>query len=63
MISTKPVSANAHFSIHDNLDPDSNVTDESDLQQAKQFGANNSIELGMVNGSIFRNTIRRNDFD
>jgi hypothetical protein len=30
MISTKPVSLNAYFSIRDNFDPDSNVTEESD---------------------------------
>jgi hypothetical protein len=32
MISTKPVLMNPHFSIRDNLDLDSNVTEESDLQ-------------------------------
>jgi hypothetical protein len=36
MISTKPVSRNASASIRDNLDPDSNVTEESDLHSEKQ---------------------------
>jgi hypothetical protein len=31
MISIKPVPPNAAFSIRDNLDPDSNVTEESNL--------------------------------
>jgi hypothetical protein len=31
MISIKPVSENADFSICDNLDPDSNRTEESDF--------------------------------
>jgi hypothetical protein len=32
MISIKPVSENARLSIRDNIDPDSNLTEESDRQ-------------------------------
>jgi hypothetical protein len=37
IISTKPVSRNVSFLIHDNLDPVSNLTEESGLQSRKQF--------------------------
>jgi hypothetical protein len=48
MISTKPVLINAQFSIRDNLDPDSNVIEESDLQSEKQLEFKNITELGIV---------------
>jgi hypothetical protein len=32
LISTKPVPGNAHFSIHDDLDPDSNAAEGSHIQ-------------------------------
>jgi hypothetical protein len=35
MILTMPARSNAHSPIRDNLDPDSNVTEESDLQPEK----------------------------
>jgi hypothetical protein len=35
MILTKPILKNASFSIRDNLDLDSNVTEESELQKEK----------------------------
>jgi hypothetical protein len=37
MISIKPVLTNAHFSIRDNLDPDSNLTEEIDLHSKNAF--------------------------
>jgi hypothetical protein len=37
MISIKPLPKNAPSPICDNLDPDSNVTEESDLHPAKQL--------------------------
>jgi hypothetical protein len=36
MISTNPIVANVHTSIRDNLDPDSNLTEESYLHSEKQ---------------------------
>jgi hypothetical protein len=42
MISIKPVRENASFSIRDNLDRDSNVTQESDPQSEKHFPAKTS---------------------
>jgi hypothetical protein len=47
MISIKPVSKNAHFSIHDNLYPDSNVTDESNPHPAKQLSDTTSTDAGI----------------
>jgi hypothetical protein len=47
MISTKPVSLNAHLSIRDNLDPDSNLTEESDLHLEKHLSLKSSTDLGM----------------
>jgi hypothetical protein len=37
MISTKPVPLNAPFSIRDNIDSDSKIIEESDLQPEKQL--------------------------
>jgi hypothetical protein len=42
MISTKPIRANANFPIRDNLDPVSNVTEESDLQSEKHLSSKTS---------------------
>jgi hypothetical protein len=48
MISINPVSPNARPSIRDNLDLDSNLTEESDLHSEKHFSFNNSIDEGRV---------------
>jgi hypothetical protein len=48
MISTKRVLLNAFFSIRDNLDPDSNVTEESDPLSEKQFSPKNSTDAGTM---------------
>jgi hypothetical protein len=48
MISTKRVIKNACFSIRDNLDPDSNVTEESDVQSEKQFSPKTSTDEGRM---------------
>jgi hypothetical protein len=48
MISTKPLLMNVSSSIRDNLDFDSNGTEESNSHFEKQFAAKNSTELGMV---------------
>jgi hypothetical protein len=48
MISIKPVPRNAFFSIRDNLDPDSNITEESDLQQRKHPSPKTSIDEGIL---------------
>jgi hypothetical protein len=39
---TKPVALNAHFSIRDNIEPDSNVIEESDLHSEKQLSPKTS---------------------
>jgi hypothetical protein len=46
MISTKRVPQKASFSIRDNLDPDLNVTDESDPHLEKQLSPNTSTDEG-----------------
>jgi hypothetical protein len=48
MISTKQVFWNAHFSIRDNLDSDSNVTEESDLHSEKQHSPKTSTDVGRM---------------
>jgi hypothetical protein len=48
MISTKPVLANAPFSIRDNLDPDSNVTEENDRQSVKHISPNIFTDEGRI---------------
>jgi hypothetical protein len=48
MISIKPVPANAHPSIRDNFDPDSNRTDESDLHPEKQLALKISTDAGIM---------------
>jgi hypothetical protein len=48
MISTKPVSANTPSSIRNNLDPDSNLIEESDLHQEKQNPPKNSTDAGRM---------------
>jgi hypothetical protein len=48
MISTKPVSKNAFVSICDNLDPDSNRTEERNPQQEKQFSPKISTDAGRM---------------
>jgi hypothetical protein len=48
MILTKPVFLNASFSIRDNFDPVSNVTDESDPHQEKQFSPKSSTDEGRI---------------
>jgi hypothetical protein len=48
MISIKPVQPNACFSIRDNIDPDSNVTEESDLHQQKHPSPKTSTDEGRM---------------
>jgi hypothetical protein len=48
MILIKPVRKNAHFSIRDNLDPDSNVTDENDSHQEKHSSPKTSTDEGTM---------------
>jgi hypothetical protein len=48
MISIKPVRANASDAIRDNLDPDSNATEESDLQLEKHFSPKTLIDEGIT---------------
>jgi hypothetical protein len=48
MISTKPALRNARLSIHDNLDPDSNVTEERDSQKEKYFSPQTLIDAGRM---------------
>jgi hypothetical protein len=57
VISIKPALANASFSIRDNLDPDSNVTEDSDPQSEKQLAPNTSIDEG---NTISTNRLRKN---
>jgi hypothetical protein len=49
MISTKPVPLNVPFSIRDNFEADSNVTEESDSQLRKHPPLKTSIDPGMKN--------------
>jgi hypothetical protein len=44
MISTKPVIENTARAIRDNLDPDSNVIEESDLHSRKKHSINTSTD-------------------
>jgi hypothetical protein len=44
----KPVPENAFISIRDNFDPDSNLTEESDLQSQKHFSPKISIDEGRM---------------
>jgi hypothetical protein len=57
MISIKRVPLNTSFSICDNIDPDSNVTEESDAHKEKQFQPKNLTELGTLTNAtpVFRN--------
>jgi hypothetical protein len=48
MIPIKPVPRNTDFSIRDNLDSDSNVTQESDLHSKKHFQSRISSDAGKV---------------
>jgi hypothetical protein len=48
MISNKIVPMNAYFSIRDNLDPDSNVTEESDLHSEKHPSPKISTDEGIM---------------
>jgi hypothetical protein len=48
MISIKPVLQNPSFSIRDNLDPDSNVTQESELQSEKHPSPKTSTDAGRM---------------
>jgi hypothetical protein len=48
MISITPLQLNASFSIRDNLDPDSNVTEESDRHSEKHLSPNTSIDEGRM---------------
>jgi hypothetical protein len=48
MISTRTVPTNAKLLIRDNLDPDSNVTEESDLHPEKQFSPNTPTDAGIT---------------
>jgi hypothetical protein len=47
MISIKPVPQNAFASIRDNLEPDSNVTEESEMHSEKQLSAKTSTDAGI----------------
>jgi hypothetical protein len=48
MISMKPDFANAHFSIRDKIDPDSNITEESDQHSKKQPSLKTSTNEGTM---------------
>jgi hypothetical protein len=48
MISIKPVPQNASISIRDNLELDSNVIEESDLQFEKHRPPKNSTDSGIM---------------
>jgi hypothetical protein len=48
MISIKPVRANAHSSIRNNFDPDSNRTEESDLQSEKHTSPKTLTDEGRM---------------
>jgi hypothetical protein len=48
IISINPVSQNASFSIRDNIDPDSNLTSESEPHFEKQFSLNTSTDEGIT---------------
>jgi hypothetical protein len=48
MILTKLVAQNARFSIRDNLDPDSNVTEDSDPHSEKQHSHKTSTNEGTM---------------
>jgi hypothetical protein len=48
MISIKPVRKNANASIRDNLDLDSNVTEESDPHSMKHFSPKTSTDEGRM---------------
>jgi hypothetical protein len=48
MISTKPVSLNVHPSISDNFDPDSNLTEESNLQLEKHRKSITLTDAGIM---------------
>jgi hypothetical protein len=48
MISTKRLPMNASFSIRDNLDRGSNVTERSDLHSGKHFSRKISTDEGRV---------------
>jgi hypothetical protein len=48
MISIKPVLRNVDSSIRDNLDPDSNRTEESDLHPEKHRSSKNSTDEGIM---------------
>jgi hypothetical protein len=52
MISTKSISVNAHPSIRDNLDPDSNVTEESDLHCMNSLSLSAFIEAPMAHTKV-----------
>jgi hypothetical protein len=51
MISTKPVSQSVDPSIHDNIDLDSNGTDESGLHREKQSSPKNATLQGILTNS------------
>jgi hypothetical protein len=48
MISTKSISENAYTSIPDNLDLDSNITEESDLHEKKEPSLKISTDTGRI---------------
>jgi hypothetical protein len=47
-ISINPAKLNAHFSIRDNLDPDTNVNEVSDPHRRKQYSLNISTDEGIT---------------
>jgi hypothetical protein len=57
MISTSPVSWKASFSIRDNLDPDSNATEESDRHSVKHISPKTSTDEGIMISTDGRNNI------
>jgi hypothetical protein len=53
MISIKPVLKNVFASIRDNLEPDSNEIEESELHKEKHSSPKNPTETGILRNSSF----------
>jgi hypothetical protein len=51
-MSTKSVELNGEVSIHDNLNPDSNITEKSDLHSQKHLSSMTSIDEGRIISTI-----------
>jgi hypothetical protein len=55
MISINPVKLNAAFSVRDNLDPEANVIEESNLHKEKHASPKTSTDAGrMISTKSFR---------